>query len=270
MKTKNNNQETFKNQVRKMVLSVSALLVSFVLISWTVNAQDFWMQVLNNGTNESLMSLKIDRPSDTKTIATEADSNTTETGNEAVVAESALQIEEYNAAKYAEAEITAEIESWMNGNAENGNEAVEVELVFQVEKFDAAKYVEAEMATEIENWMNGNAEINHDAVFTESVFQMEGYNADKYVEAETTDEIETWMNGSMDSSNEVIIAESALQIERYNADKYVAADLVIETESWITEKEFIKAAENITANGTATEIQKYARKQIELQNKIRE
>ena len=47
MKTKNNVQKT-KNNIQKTVLRSLAVVVSFVLISLTVTAQDFWKAVLAN------------------------------------------------------------------------------------------------------------------------------------------------------------------------------------------------------------------------------
>ena len=44
MKTRNNVQKT-KNNVQKTVLRSLAVVVSFVLISFTVTAQDFWKAV---------------------------------------------------------------------------------------------------------------------------------------------------------------------------------------------------------------------------------
>jgi hypothetical protein len=57
MKTKNNVQKT-KNNVQKTVLRSLAVVVSFVLISFTVTAQDFWKAVLANSSfNEIALAM---------------------------------------------------------------------------------------------------------------------------------------------------------------------------------------------------------------------
>lgn len=47
MKTQNNNQETSRSQVSKMTLRTSMVLVSVVLISLSVSAQDLWKELSN-------------------------------------------------------------------------------------------------------------------------------------------------------------------------------------------------------------------------------
>ena len=57
MKTKNNIQKT-KNNIQKTVVRSLAVVVSFVLISFTVTAQDFWKAVLvNSSFNEIAMAM---------------------------------------------------------------------------------------------------------------------------------------------------------------------------------------------------------------------
>lgn len=57
MKTKNNVQKT-ENKIQKTVLRSLAVVVSFVLISFTVTAQDFWKAVLANSSfNEIALAM---------------------------------------------------------------------------------------------------------------------------------------------------------------------------------------------------------------------
>jgi hypothetical protein len=44
--TKNENEMKTKNNVQKTILRSAAVIVSFVLISFTVSAQDFWKRLL--------------------------------------------------------------------------------------------------------------------------------------------------------------------------------------------------------------------------------
>jgi hypothetical protein len=46
--TKNENEMKTKNNVQKAVLRSAAVVVSFVLISFTVSAQTFWKRLLEN------------------------------------------------------------------------------------------------------------------------------------------------------------------------------------------------------------------------------
>lgn len=62
MKTQNNNQETSNSQVSKMTLRTSVVLVSVVLISLSVSAQDLWNELSNVMAYEK-MTLTLDEQS---------------------------------------------------------------------------------------------------------------------------------------------------------------------------------------------------------------
>ncbi|MBN2635414.1 MAG: hypothetical protein JXR61_04030 [Prolixibacteraceae bacterium] len=46
IKTKNENEMKTKNNVQKTILRFAAVVISFVLISFTVSAQDFWKKLI--------------------------------------------------------------------------------------------------------------------------------------------------------------------------------------------------------------------------------
>ena len=66
MKTKNSTRETVDDQVRRIVLRSSVILLSAVLISLTVNAQDLWEQFSNNNNAGKMALLKVDNTSETE------------------------------------------------------------------------------------------------------------------------------------------------------------------------------------------------------------
>ncbi|HAQ20281.1 MAG TPA: hypothetical protein DCR40_13780, partial [Prolixibacteraceae bacterium] len=109
MKTTNNAQETVREQVSKIVLRGSAVIISFVLLSWSVGAQDFWEQVLNGYNYGKKANSGVDIPFVTANAfhveeATQAD-NSIEATFEAIEAELTLQVEAYNVAEFVEAEL---------------------------------------------------------------------------------------------------------------------------------------------------------------------
>lgn len=88
-----------KNNVQKAILKSAAVIVSLVLISFTVNAQDFWKSLFENETISQIAMAMVDY----------------ETGNKNAVENSA---DVYNAAKYAEyavveSEEALKVENWM-------------------------------------------------------------------------------------------------------------------------------------------------------------
>jgi len=79
---------------------------------------------------------------------------------EAVNAETVFLIEEYNAKNFVDAEMALEIQNSMNTTSETNNEVVEAEPALQIaalmniNEYKAEKFVDAEMALELESWMN--------------------------------------------------------------------------------------------------------------------
>ena len=198
MKTTNNAQKTVNGQIRTMVLRGAAVIVSLVLISWSVGAQSYLEQVLNGYTYGKMALTGIEETQETleanATIqAIEAEyveqsNNFAATNFDAIEAVLEFQIEEYNAADFVETELSSETENWMNTTTEANFEAIEAALELQVEVYDAAKFVETELSIEAENWMSSSENAEMDALEAALVNQVEGYNAAKYVAADFTAE----------------------------------------------------------------------------------
>ncbi len=62
-----------KNNVQKVVLRSAAIIVSFVLISFTVNAQDFWKTILKNSSFNTIALAMVNTRSDAE-LPTETES----------------------------------------------------------------------------------------------------------------------------------------------------------------------------------------------------
>ncbi len=109
-----------KNNVQKTVLRTGAVIVSFVLISLTVNAQEFWKRLLENSSFNTIAMVMVDAkeeavlPTETKGLK-------------------AMNLEE-------ESEPAMEFESWMTDFA-----------TFDV--FSSVYEEEAETALNVESWM---------------------------------------------------------------------------------------------------------------------
>ena len=74
MKTKNNVQKA-KNNVQKTILRTAAVVVSFVLISFTVAAQDFWKTVLANSSFNEIALAMVDSSKKSKAQGTTSETN---------------------------------------------------------------------------------------------------------------------------------------------------------------------------------------------------
>ena len=210
MKTTKNVQKTVNGQIRKMVLRGAAVIVSLVLISWSVGAQSYWEQVLKGYNFGKIAMTGIEETQETSEANTTihaieaahvVKSNSAFANFDAIEAELELQVEEYRATDFVATELSSETENWMNTTKINF-EAIEAELELQVEVYDAAKLVESELIIEAENWMNRNTDIDLDAIEAVLTNQVEKYNADKYVAAEFSAEAET-------------ADEADLQVEKY-------------------------------------------------------
>ncbi|MDP3644860.1 MAG: hypothetical protein Q8S54_16965 [Bacteroidota bacterium] len=234
MKTTNNAQKTENGLVKKVILRGSAVIISLVLISWSVGAQNFWDQVLTGYNYGKMAMTRIENS--------------------------------YQTNGSGENDIQFELETQANNLTETTFEAIEAELELQVEAYNAADFVEAELAAETKNFMKSDSE----TIEVELTLQVEAYNAADFVEAELAAETESWMNSNVENTFGAIEAELALQVEVYDPAKFVEAEIALEIESWMTKKEIIKSAEVFTANGAVREIEKYAQKQIELQTKTQE
>ena len=160
MKTKNNTRETVDDQVRRIFLRSSAILLSAVLISMTVNAQDFWEQFSNNNNAGKMALLKAVNTSEkgTPSVALKA-------GNVDASTELNISFETFVCETEQEKELL--LEPWMTAES----------------YFSSATYfteVEIEEALQLEDWM-----LNKDYFIHPSVFES--------VELETPLKIEAWM-----------------------------------------------------------------------------
>lgn len=120
MKTKNNVQKT-KNNVQKTVSRSLAVVVSFVLISFTVTAQDFWKTVLTNSSfNQiALAMVETSKKSNFPAPAPETIPATTIYENEydaRLVVEDWMTDNDYfkpTAIQHVEKEYALQLEEWM-------------------------------------------------------------------------------------------------------------------------------------------------------------
>ena len=209
MKTTNNAQKTENGQVKTMVLRGAAVIISLVLISWTVSAQDFWKELLTNNTYGKMAMLMIDQPndqakSDVAIAAIYAELNARNTpSREAFVLET-------------EADHELAIEAWMtdesNFSASTDFFAVDKEEAIAVEDWminnvnfttqSNSLTADAESALEIESWMLQENYFNSDQALTEkeSALEIESWMLEsKYFEGETDTEsleLEAWMTDS--------------------------------------------------------------------------
>jgi hypothetical protein len=123
MKTENSRRvsETLRgNNVQKAFLRTIAVIISFVLISYTVSAQEFWKKLLTNSSfNEIAIAM-------TKTPAKTASSTTITNSSEFYLEEAT--------------EPAMELENWMTN-----------ENTFRIFNFNLENEVEIPMA--IESWM---------------------------------------------------------------------------------------------------------------------
>ncbi|KOH43315.1 hypothetical protein [Sunxiuqinia dokdonensis] len=150
MKTQNTKTGNNNNQVEKVILRSAAVIISFVLISFTVSAQGFWKQLLTNNSFGKVALLMVEE-SVTADVATER----------------ALPAESAGLSFYFEqaSDEALEIESWMTDDAYFGaytNMAVpEVEADLELEEWmkdesyfsNKLTVEEKEKELELEAWM---------------------------------------------------------------------------------------------------------------------
>ena len=61
MRTSNKVQKTENKQIRKTISKTFAIVLSLVLISFTVSAQGFWKQILTNNTYGKMAELMVEQ-----------------------------------------------------------------------------------------------------------------------------------------------------------------------------------------------------------------
>jgi hypothetical protein len=239
MKTENNAQEKFNNQVSGLIFRGITVIVSVVLISWTVGAQNFWEQVLTSQNVDNTAMIGTENPFersqvnlmtatfDLEEAAPEISSDMVNL--ESVEEELELQFETYNASDYVDSEISQETENYRNTGSEASFESIELSLEQQVEPYIANEFVESELSGETENWINSNTEFNFKALGDELELQVEKYNAADFADAEFTKEPAG--NASNNTvSYDTIEAELEVQVVKYDASVYVDAEILNEAE----------------------------------------
>ena len=110
-----------KNNVQKTILRSVAVIVSFVLISFTVSAQDFWKKLLENSSFNEIALAMVETSKET------ADSKSATSNFNSELLES-------------EFEPALEMEDWMNN-----------ENIFGVSSFEIADEVENNLT--LQDWM---------------------------------------------------------------------------------------------------------------------
>jgi hypothetical protein len=150
MKTQNNNQESSNSQVSKMTLRTSVVLVSVVLISLSVSAQDLWNE-LSNAMAYGKMTLTLDEQS--------AETKNADIAIDAITSELTVQLNN-NSESFSDLskESSANVENEMNNdhfisNAElQTAESVDAEIEKYATKLISTEEMEESMT--IENKMN--------------------------------------------------------------------------------------------------------------------
>jgi hypothetical protein len=169
-----------KNNVQKAIFKSMAVVISLVLISFTVNAQDFWKTLLeNNSFNEIAMFMvetRNDANANADATANSIDANTFAAYMETET-EEALELEDWmtndnyfvpaTILMEEETESPMELESWMTSDSyfgsfsnmfeEETEQPLELESWMTNEKYFSSNTITFENETErplnLENWM---------------------------------------------------------------------------------------------------------------------
>lgn len=107
MKTRNNNTETKKSKMKVAILKGGAIIISFVLISFTVSAQGFWKQLL---TESSLSNVAMIMVGNTST-------NSKATINNPSTIENATGEKTYFNSFEMESDKPLDLEAWMTSDS---------------------------------------------------------------------------------------------------------------------------------------------------------
>lgn len=136
-----------KNNVQKTILRGAAVVVSFVLISYTVSAQEFWKKLITNSSFNEIAIAMVDVSGKTKKTSTDQAANPAAT----------TQSEDYEPALKLEFWMTSE--NYFGQKTFGGLQEAEPEL--QLENWILNdKYFEGTDETEqplnLENWMTSD------------------------------------------------------------------------------------------------------------------
>ena len=172
-----------KNNVQKAITKSMAVIISLVLISITVNAQEFWKTILT-GDGFSHLAYAM---TETETMEAEADYNSWSAATADLTAminteeESSLEVESWmedsenffhEMIRINESEEDLELESWMT------NESVFAGMESSLE-------VETEESLELENWMTNDASFRIRTILVmdenEPMLRLEGWMVDERI-----------------------------------------------------------------------------------------
>jgi len=227
MKTTNNAQKTGRGLIRKMTGRGTAVIISLVLLSWTVGAQNFWDKVLKDYELNRLAMSEIENLSNTDFASFEKAAmvnNSGEATYETIDAELENQVEEYQSSDYVEAEIAAETEKWKNSNIET----TETVLTLPVIEYNPDDFVAEELSNEAES----NISSSYEELETELALPVLEYNPDQFVDAEMAKENNNQLNNDNETSDK-FDASKLEQSLKFNVNKYVEADMAAEIENWL-------------------------------------
>ncbi len=182
-----------KNNVQKAILKSAAVIVSLVLISFTVNAQNFWKSLLENETFSQIAMAM---------VADDLESN--DASHDANHISDAALYAEYSV---IEPEESLTLENWMTS-----------ETVFTAETdFEA----ETEVPMELENWMTNENLFNVPApaftAETETALEVENWMVDEYV-FDNVQETKELLTANLLHEN---VQESTLELENWMVNKNV-------------------------------------------------
>ena len=136
-----------KNNVQKTILRMVAVIVSFVLISFTVSAHDFWKRLLTNSSFNEIALAMVEAPTETNdAINSSAGNSLFYILNE--VNDPALDLENWMTVEYYFGNTSIQI-------IEENDEQLELEdWMFNADLFGSG--MEAELSLELEDWMTSN------------------------------------------------------------------------------------------------------------------
>ena len=185
MKTQNNTQKTGKEQVKRMILRGSAVIVGLALISLAVNAQDLLNQISNNNNYGKTALMMNNKASETKI---------TDAVFEAIDAEIAIQLNHSSATFVfeSEQENTFQLEAWMT------DEAL---FTSNVDFFNA---IETEEELTVEDWISDSYNFSNTMID-------EAVNIEKQLKIESWMTVEEYFNTFEALTN----TESAMKIQSH-------------------------------------------------------
>ena len=179
------------NNVQKAILKSLAVVVSFVLISFTVSAQGFWTSILENTSFNEIALAMVETSSETTTSG--ADANFAELLE--TEAEDALELEDWmvNEANFTtsfsikeETESPLEMEDWMI----DANYFTETTLSLEIE---------TEEALEIEDWMIEDKNFEPETLDNETIGEKRIIVGRNFIFVHIADDelpLESWMTNN--------------------------------------------------------------------------